>query len=157
MAARVLVLSFKDEKAAEQFARLKVQWEEYDENAPENVQAEVLTLGAIVAAETKLEAMVARPSNPCRCTSSKHVNRGGGYTKTVKFGWWVHAACGKPEWRLIQDFIKNMILSSGNDLLPGLKDKFKAEREPALEGIETDAPADEQGQAAQVDEAHLPG
>jgi hypothetical protein len=158
MAARVLVLSFKSEKAAEQFAHLKIQWENTDTEPTDNIEAEILTLGAIVAAETTLEAMVAKPSNPCRCTSSKHVNRGGGYTKTVKFGWWVHAACGKPEWRVIQDFIKNMIISSGNDLLPALKDTLKAEREPAEpEGTETDASADAQGQTSQVDEARLPG
>lgn len=178
MAARVIILTFKDEKAAEQFARLKTQWEEEDFEAPPGTEGEVLALGAIVAAQTKLEAIVAKPSNPCTCTSSKHVNRGGGYTKTKKFGWWVHAACAKPEMRVIQDFIKNMILSSGNDLLPAMRDKFKAQREPTpvpitvdtpvynaegslvrvdqtLPNEVADAPADAQGEATQDNEARL--
>jgi hypothetical protein len=44
-----------------------------------------------------------------------------GWYRTERFGWYVHRPCNKPNFFVVRDFIKNMLISSGNDLLPELE------------------------------------
>lgn len=138
MGARVVIVSFAEEKNAEQFVRLMDRWEldqPLNENAASQMSDEILAAGAILAATAKVEAVVARPTVFCRCPTPgvRGKNQfGGGYSKTVKFGWFVHAECRKPSYPIVKNYIVNMLMPAGNNLLPGLRDQFRKERDEAL-------------------------
>jgi hypothetical protein len=148
--ARAIILSFKDNAAAEKFIR------DLDDAVSEENASPSISLtneaGMLAAAFGTVEAMVARPTIACHCTKGLglHGSKGTGYTKTKLFGWWIHAECKKPSPPLIHNFIRNMIVGVGNDLVPGLREKWKGETEPALansgdsgpvENIQAEAPS----------------
>lgn len=118
--ARVIILAFSDDAAAERFAQLKDDFESNPdaETDPAEDEGKIILLGATVAAHTEMEAMIARPTVFCRCTSGTGK---GTYYKTTKFGWWIHRPCKKPTYTIVKNFIHNMTISVGNDLLPGLR------------------------------------
>lgn len=96
--ARVIVLEFSDNEAAEAFCRASLA-----ESEPTYT----------------LQAMVARPTTYCR---GPHRVPGKlksqmGWTRTIKFGWWVCSVCNKPAPTVVRNFIANMV-GGYNDLLP---------------------------------------
>lgn len=121
--ARVVILSFENNAAANKFVK--------DINALQNDGAspgaqvdkdEILRVGLLAATYSKLEALLARPTLACECTKglgirSQQYKAVAGFGKTAKFGWWVHAACGRPTKMVVDNWIKNLIISGGNNLL----------------------------------------
>lgn len=111
--ARLVLLSFKDNTAAESFVKILWQMQESDSGTADPL------VSAILAAHSKTEWMVARPMNYCRCGGKGSRNHKMAYTKTKRFGWWVHAGCNRVSIMVMQKFVKNM-LNGSNDLLPEL-------------------------------------
>ncbi len=99
--ARVVIVSFMDNDAAERFIDLTLDVQE-------------------VGSMSKIEALIARPTVSCPHTYRK----GDPYRKTERFGWWVHdpSSCNKPQRTIVRDFIKNLIICY-NDLLPEIVTK----------------------------------
>jgi hypothetical protein len=123
--ARVVVLTFDDDQVAEEFVKQR------DKVEDEASGQDMLMVG-MLASQATLEGMVAKPTVFCRCAHQgvRGKNQlGGGFTKTIKFGWWVHAECRKPSYYVVRDFMKNMIMGAGNNLLPELRAKFQEERD----------------------------
>jgi len=120
--ARVVVISFTDDAAAEQFC---IQLHNIQE-AEEPMLPEAYDLGAIAAAHGIVEALIAKPTLSC-----PHPFRNGTFKKTEVFGWYVHATkangrpCFRPHPLVVQNFINNMLIASGNNLLPALLDKMR--------------------------------
>jgi hypothetical protein len=114
--ARVIILTFRDNATAESFIEttldiqedVKERWNDLPE------------LGALVASGAKIEAMLARPTSPCRCKGKKT-----GYAKTKRFGWLVHEECNQPSVFLIRDFIGNMFQGCNNLLVEVLVKRRK--------------------------------
>lgn len=130
--ARVVILSFDDNDAAEAFIEktLDAQEDRY-EGIP-------MAISSIVVAHATIEALVARPTVSCRCNIVGKSNRSANgrnkfnalhehWHRTDKFGWYIHERCKRPNFFVVRDFIKNMLVSSGNNLLPALKEKRDAE------------------------------
>jgi hypothetical protein len=97
--ARIVVLSFDSNEAAESFAAVSM-----NDDVP-----------------YKVEAMIARPTTGCR---GPHRVPGKmkperGWSRTIRFGWFVCAVCKKPSATVVRDFIANM-LGGYNNLLPEL-------------------------------------
>jgi hypothetical protein len=130
--ARVIILSFSDDTVAEKLVELKDSAERAD-----NPQIDLVQLGLVVT-QSEMEAMIARPTVFCRCTSG--TGRGTS-SKTAKFGWWIHNQCRKPHYTIVKNFIHNMIVSVGNDLLPEL-------RRQQRDSLAADAPATNGNDAA---------
>src|SRR6266566_7585030 len=103
MSARVVLLSFKDNKAAEEFCRNLATIQNDATYDPADPALTGNALGFILAAHCKLEAMVARPSVWCRCKGRKT-----GYTKSKRFGWLLHS-CNKPAKTVVVYFIDHML------------------------------------------------
>jgi len=106
--ARILVLSIADNAEAEWFAKRLLENQE-------------LRISTLMPSSTRIEAMIARPTVACR---GPHRVQGKiksqmGWTRTVKFGWWVCGICKKPAATVVRDFVENM-LGGYNDLLPTL-------------------------------------
>jgi hypothetical protein len=69
----------------------------------------------MLPASARIDAMIARPTLYCKCVSRKKE----GWSRTTKFGWWVHPRCRRPARLVVERFISNM-LGGCNDLLPTL-------------------------------------
>ena len=106
--ARVVILSFADNDAAERFIDLTLSVQGSDRNWHEFSE-----IGAIVGSMSKVEALVARPTMSCPCRS---VRKGDSH-KSPRFGWWVHNPCNKPQKEIVRNFIKNLYVGY-NNLLP---------------------------------------
>ena len=130
--ARVLVLSFKDNSAAEILIRSLDRIQEQDWTLPEVRFGE---LGVILAANAKVEAILARPVAGCKHRFVK----GQPWKKTEVFGWYVHdvEGCKRPAATVVRDFIKNMLIASGNNLLPALRESWHNKEEDVLDPEET--------------------
>lgn len=112
---RTIILSFPDNKAAEEFARGMLECQE--KGMP------------FVPRQTTIDAMVARPTMGCSCRS--HGTRKGNrtisdFTLAERFGWFVHKVCKRPTQTIVNRFVGNM-LGGCKDLLPELD----SSREPA--------------------------
>jgi len=152
---RTIVISFKDNEAAELFCKLQVG---EVLGATETMRDQLVEL-AFLAREAKLDAMIARPTASCRCTKGfgKMNNNNYGWTRTLRFGWWVHAACKKPSRYVVRDFIRNMIIQN-NDLLPELFSEHDGQPAPVSGGNEPGGttstgaplPSHEAGQSREV-------
>ena len=123
--ARLLLLSVKDNDAAEAIIKLVLQ---SDDVHKEGWGDHVAELGTLISAYSKLEWVVARPMNYCKCGPGVHKNRQMGWTKTRHFGWWVHTKCNRVSKGVMQKFVTNM-LNGSNDLLP----EYRAALEPPAE------------------------
>jgi hypothetical protein len=149
--ARVVILSFNDNDAAEHF--IESVWTVQDgEVSSEQLQTETMAAGAIAAACSKIEAMVARPTIACKCkilskrakqwrrsNQSKFAVYDGtsGWYRTERFGWFVHRPCNKPNRFVVSRFIKNMVIGAGcKDLLPELDERLYPEPEESIEDRE---------------------
>ncbi len=76
--------------------------------------------------------MIARPTVYCKCNSTAR-RRGrqkelGDFTRTQRFGWFIHAVCKKPTRTVVQNFVANRIMGN-NDLLPEILE-VNAVKEP---------------------------
>jgi hypothetical protein len=130
--ARVVVLSFGDNDAAEHFIESLWAAQEADDNktATEELSREIIATGAIAAACGTVEALVARPTMWCKCKivgKSRGSSRGKfsalteQWGRTERYGWFVHRRCNKPNYYIVTRFIRNMIIGTGgNNLLPEL-------------------------------------
>src|ERR1700745_937444 len=142
--ARVVLLSFVDNDAAEHFIEGALAAQ--DENTPtDQLATEIMATGAIVAACSTIEAMVARPTAACKCKivgKSRGSSRGKfsalteNWYKSERFGWLIHKRCKRPNYWAVARFIENMIVGVGcNDLLPELKERINADAtEAAVDG-----------------------
>lgn len=108
--ARVLILSFKDNAAAEAAVRQLLDAEDPTQTGWGDKAA---VLGTILAASAKVEAVIARPIAMCRCPGSND-DKSGQYRKTARFGWWVHTKCNKTPPSVVRDFITNMYVGKNN-------------------------------------------
>ena len=108
--ARVIILSFKDNDAAEHFARQVLEGQD-------NGMCSVLPSEGV-----KIEALIARPTAKCRgphrVPGKQKSERG--WSRTKRFGWWVCSVCNKCSPMVVRDFIDNMI-GGYNNLLEELK------------------------------------
>jgi hypothetical protein len=112
--ARAVLLTFRDNQAAEAF--VKKLWAEQDPFASGEQYTEV---GFLAASSAKIEWMLAQPLAACKCSGKRVSGNKFGYKKTKRFGWWVHAACNKPTKLIIRTFIENL-KNGHNDILPEL-------------------------------------
>lgn len=82
----------------------------------------------VEAVSARIEAVVARPLNACRCASERIESRAqrrrrlargleGGWSRGTKLGWWLCSACRKPSQAVVTHWITTM-LAGANDLLP---------------------------------------
>jgi hypothetical protein len=109
--ARAFIITIGDNDAAETLVDL---WDEIkDGSGSRNIGLAIQEMGLIIGAHAEMETMVARPTAACRCNMGKQDK---GYSKTLRFGWWVHT-CKKPAATVVRDFIKNMTIGY-NNLLP---------------------------------------
>lgn len=116
--ARVVILSFENNAAANKF----VKDLNASQNSDEVASSKVAEMGLIAMSYSKLEALLARPTLACECTKglgirSQQYKAVAGFGKTTKFGWWVHSACKRPTKLVVDRFIHNLIISGGNNLL----------------------------------------
>jgi hypothetical protein len=107
---RTLLISFKDNEAAETFAMeldilLRTKHLGVSSDTEERLTA--------LLSQAQLDAMVARPTLACEC-SGKPAGRKVGYVQTKRFHWWVHAlqGCKRPTRYIVDNFIS--ILMGGN-------------------------------------------
>jgi hypothetical protein len=120
--ARTLIITWPDNEAAERFATIlhQLQTKTYEGLTDEGLSelGDLLTDGDELP---EMDAMVARPTKGCRCTSAER-RRGrqkelGDWTRTPRFGWFVHAGCRRPSAYVVRHFVANM-LGGYKDILP---------------------------------------
>jgi hypothetical protein len=130
--ARAVVLTFQDNSEAETFVRTLdiLQKDVYAESPSYDALPDVL--GRLLATKmvdgccgVSIDAVIARPTRWCKCTPTQK-RRGrqkplGDYTRTPKFGWWVHALCMKPERPIVVNWVKNLLGGNVNLLEDILK------------------------------------
>jgi hypothetical protein len=149
--ARVVLLSFSDNDAAEAFVEHTLE----AQAAPNG--GIPMSISAHVVAHATIEAVVARPTVSCRCRivgmtqyyreksqraragqgkfvdygspeQKEYVSAMGTHVKTERFGWLIHTKCTRPGFYVVQRFIQMMLVGVGcNDLLPEIKEKMKDE------------------------------
>jgi hypothetical protein len=133
--ARVVMLNFDDNEAAEQFviAIQKSQGDSYQLNV-----TDINTVGMVACAYSKVVAVVARPTVWCRCrivprgrgtVKTKFDNAFERWTRTERFGWYVHSRCKRPNYFVVRDYMRNILVSAGNNLLQELLDRIEEEEE----------------------------
>jgi hypothetical protein len=122
--ARLVLLSFPSNKAADAFVRMAVE-------------NEGTAINTVLPSSATVEWVAARPTRPCECAvklpSGRNVRRGrrtkghtDGWHMGRHYGWWLHQ-CGRVSRMAIDRFAINMI--GGNyDLLPEILGD--PEREP---------------------------
>jgi len=128
--ARIVLLGFGDNDAAEHFIASLWAAQEADDNQTEVLQQETVAIGAIAAACATVEALVARPTTYCEC---KIVGKGRGssrgkfsaqtedWIRTQRFGWIVHKRCNKPNRWVVRRFVHQLLAGVGiKNLLPEL-------------------------------------
>jgi len=126
--ARVVILSFGDNDAAEHF--IESVWAAQEAEDNETTEREITATGAIAAACATVEALVARPTVWCEC---KIVGKSRGSSKgkfsaltemwirTERFGWVVHQRCNKPNRWVVKRFVHQLLAGVGlKNLLPEL-------------------------------------
>ena len=94
---RTIVLSIKDNDAANEFAKAMLEAER--NGMP------------FVPQGTTINAIIARPTLACKCNSRKKLT---GWTRTPRFGWFVCPVCKRPSYYVVRDFIKNMLHGQNN-------------------------------------------
>jgi hypothetical protein len=154
--ARIVVLSFDDNDAAEQFttALLEAQSDNWRHRT-----TRPNTVGIVASAYATVEAVIARPTVSCRCrivgmtewarlNNQRKKTRGmgkfqdgpqreeyvasiGQWHKTERFGWLIHTKCKRPNYYVVHRFIQNMLIGIGcNNLLNEIKERRNANTEP---------------------------
>jgi hypothetical protein len=161
--ARVVILSFDDNTAAEAFVEHTLEAQAAKHGGIP------ISISAHVVAHATIEAVVARPTVSCRCRivgmtqyyreksqrsragQGKFVNYGGPeqqeyvsvmgtHVKTERFGWLIHTKCKRPGFFVVKRFIQMMLVGVGcNDLLPEIVERMNAP-EPEPEVVQEQAP-----------------
>jgi hypothetical protein len=129
--ARLLLLSVKDNDAAEAIVKLILQ---SDDVHKENWGDHVRELGTLLAAYSTLEWVIARPLAWCKCTKSGKNNQWG-WTRTKRFGWFVHSECNKSAWLVVTKFTSGL-RGTNNDLLPEYRAMLPENQSPVEEKAE---------------------
>jgi hypothetical protein len=156
--ARAILLTFKDNSAAEAF--VKATWRSQGDDGAS--LADVGELGLIVASASRIRWMIAQPTQACKCTIKP--NTGGGkfnhryeqWKKTERFGWLVHSKCNKPNFFVVRNFLRNLHVGY-NNLLSELREVEDGTdvAHPAVDGVVHADPADNQEVATvPVGQAH---
>lgn len=122
--ARVVLLSFTSNEAAEAFVRM---------TAESGLGVQIGEDG-MTRVEATVEAVVGRPVNWCKCalnpdTSSRRrrgrkslsKGRSFGWSRGKTYGWWLCPTCHRPSRPIVEHFITTM-LAGNNDLLPKILD-----------------------------------
>jgi len=122
--ARALLLTFKDNDAAEAFVKLILASDNIQKDDADGWRAHVTELGVLASAYSKVEWMVAQPTVWCKCRIGR--GRSRGWTKTKKFGWFVHDQCNRVSYYVVRDFVKNH-RQGEHDLIPGLITQRKSD------------------------------
>lgn len=132
-------MSFKDNEAAEALIKetLKSQRDPHG-GVP-------ISIAHIMCSSATVEAMMARPTAGCKCKT--HKNHKQAWTRTVRFGWWVHASCKRPASLVVRNYIKNLIISGGTNLLP----EIEAEMVPPTDTNQVDTSPDTGGSVLSPD------
>lgn len=144
--ARILVLSFKNNDAAEAVVKML---EDADDPYQTGWGTRASALGIALSSHARAEALIARPVAPCRHRFVK----GQPWKKTERFGWYIHdvEGCRRPAATVVRDFIKNMLIASGNNLLPALRDSwYTAKEEDGLDPEETSQTTSTETQEAET-------
>src|SRR5260370_42469692 len=119
--ARVVVLHFDDNDAAEHFVEGVLAAQDTS-SEDERLATEVMATGAIVAACSRIEALIARPTVYCKCVivgKSRGTSRGKfsstteSWIRPERLGRYVQARCKKPNRFVDADFTKNMLVGIG--------------------------------------------
>jgi hypothetical protein len=160
--ARIVVLSFDDNKAAEAFVEHTL-----DAQDPMSSDTQATAIGYLTVAHSVIEAVVARPTVSCRCrivgmtewarmNNQRKKTRGmgkfqdgpqreeyvasiGQWHKTERFGWLIHTKCNRPNYFVVHRFIQNMLIGLGcNNLLDEIKEKINAPAKPEVTTDGTD-------------------
>ena len=84
---RSVLISFKDNAAAEAFVRSVIEIQGTEQLAGWGDRAGAL--GILTAAHAQVDAVMARPTTWCKCAESKIRGGQGGWNKTEGFGWFV--------------------------------------------------------------------
>lgn len=151
--ARVVVLDFKDNDAAEHFVQALLEVQNEDRNS-EYAGHEAMAIGAVAMAMSEVKAIVARPTVSCRCRivgmtqyfrekhqrsrvatgkfidwrgpeRTEYVTAMGRWIKTERFGWLIHDKCKRPAFYPVHRFFQNMLIGMGaNNLLPEIKKRL---------------------------------
>lgn len=113
--ARLVVIEFSDNEAAEKFVRRMSGLDKPEGSEQAN---DAFSVGSLVRAYGEVVRVVAKPTIFCTCGDPRTV--GGGWAKSKKYGWMVHKTCAKPtvEWGS-----KIVYLLSVKDLLPEILPK----------------------------------
>jgi hypothetical protein len=115
--ARIILLNVPDNAAAEDFAREMLEAEKAGIPLPSDMPA--------LPEGTTIEALIARPTLACKCGSQGNKMKAAmGWSRTPKFGWWVHAGCNRPAPMVVRDWVKNMLNGTRNllaDIAPDEK------------------------------------
>jgi len=107
--SRVVILSFRDNDAAEHFARQVLEGQSNG------------TCSVLPSKDVRIEALIAQPTQRCkgphRVPGKQKSERG--WSRTKRYGWWVCGVCNKCSPMVVRDFITNMI-GGYNNLLSEL-------------------------------------
>lgn len=106
--ARLVVLEFDDDQAADRFVA----------HMANRMGAGALNQASVAIAYSSVVGVFARPTKFCKCKNPNSKN----FTKSAKFGWWIHKPCSKPlpMWGEPSAFQK--LISSAYNLLPRKKE-----------------------------------
>lgn len=102
-------MSFKDNEAAEALIKETLK------SQRDPIGGVPMSIAHIMCSSATVEAMMARPTAGCKCKT--HKNHKLAWTRTQRFGWWVHASCKRPASLVVKNYIKNLIISGGTNLL----------------------------------------
>jgi len=126
--ARVIILSFRDNEAAEALIEKldDLQGYAFDPDAEHPSlhvhQDNLMELGATLAAHAKPEALLARPTAGCHCRRKGRVQ---GWTRTKRFGWFVCPECNRPSTLVVKKWMSNLTGTvGGNNQLQELRRKI---------------------------------
>jgi hypothetical protein len=118
--ARAVILDFKDNDAAE---ALIAKLDEAKADAHSGIPME---LAAILCSSAEVKALLARPTRGCKCRGIKtNRNHKMAFTRTKRFGWFVHVGCNRPAQMVVDRWWHNLTISAGNNLLEELRAKFR--------------------------------
>jgi hypothetical protein len=106
--ARLVVLEFDDDEAAERFV----------DHMGNRMGATALNAASIALAYSDVIRVVAKPTRFCKCKNPQK------FVQTKRFGWRVHEACMKPvpqPWSERRGLLQ--LLFSANELLDSIRSK----------------------------------
>ena len=124
---RVLMLSFKDNDAAEAVVQAVDELQQVEEEySVDEYMERTRRLGSIMAAGATPRILMAIPTRGCKC---KYPVNPRNRVKTKRFGWYVCPNCNLPAQVVVNNWMRNLLASvMGNNLLPELRAKLADRR-----------------------------